>query len=102
MMDTHASPLVLTKLRVPAMRPRIVPRARLIELLALEQGPAVILVCAPAGYGKTTFLTAWAQSLIANGTAVAWYALDPGDDDPIPFGSYLVASFIQALVRCPS
>jgi LuxR family maltose regulon positive regulatory protein len=97
MVDSPATPLVLTKLRLPAVRPRSVARPRLTSLLALEPGAAVTLVCAPAGYGKTTLLAAWAQSLLKSGTAVAWYALDAGDDDPIPFGSYLVSSFIQAL-----
>ncbi len=101
MVDSLASPLVLTKVRVPALRSRIVPRARLTTLLTGEQETAVILVCAPAGYGKTTLLSAWAQSLIKIGTAAAWYALDPGDDDPIPFGAYLVASLLQALGPVP-
>ncbi|MCL4562704.1 MAG: LuxR C-terminal-related transcriptional regulator [Chloroflexi bacterium] len=32
-----------------------------------------------------------------NENAVAWYALDPSDDDSIPFGAYLIASLEQAL-----
>jgi LuxR family maltose regulon positive regulatory protein len=70
---------------------------RLVESLALENGANLILVCAPAGYGKSTLLAEWAQSLLKNEIAVAWYALDPGDDIPVLFGSYLIASFIQAL-----
>ncbi len=97
MMEALASPLVLTKLRVPAARPRNVPRARLVDLLTPENGAGLILVCAPAGYGKTTLLVEWAQSLLKKGVAVAWYALDPSDDDPLPFSSYLIASFLQAL-----
>ena len=100
-METLASPLVLTKLRVPAARPRRIPRARLLEPLGPENGASFILICAPAGYGKTTLLAEWAQSLAINGTAVAWVALDPGDDDPIPFSSYLIASLIQALGPIP-
>jgi LuxR family maltose regulon positive regulatory protein len=96
-MEALTSPLVLTKLHVPTARPRNIPRARLVERLATETGAGLILICAPAGYGKTTLLVEWAQSLLKNGAAVAWYALDPGDDDPIPFGSYLIASFMQAL-----
>jgi len=96
-MDGLDSPLVLTKLRVPAARPRLIPRTRLIDLLDAESGKCFILVCAPTGYGKTTLLAEWAQSLQKNGTAVAWYALDSSDDDPIPFGAYLVASITQAL-----
>jgi len=95
MMDLPASPLILTKLRVPASRSRIVSRVRLLERLTLEA--RLILVCAPAGYGKSTLLTAWSQSLLQQGTAVAWYALDASDDTPSAFGSYLVASLSQAL-----
>jgi LuxR family maltose regulon positive regulatory protein len=100
-MEPPASPLALTKLRVPALRPRLISRARLVDLLTPENGESVILVCAPAGYGKTTLLAEWSHSLLKNGVSVAWYALDPGDDDPIPFRSYMVASFIQALGPLP-
>jgi len=96
-MEETISPLVLTKLRVPTVRGNFVSRARLIDLFTPENGANLILVCAPAGYGKTTLLAEWAHSLIKKGIAVAWYALDPGDDDPIPFRSYLIASFIQTL-----
>src|SRR5512136_1362177 len=97
MTDASVSPLILTKIRVPAPRPRIVPRARLLEQLNLETGYTLVLVCAPAGYGKSTLLTEWSQSLLQNDVAVAWYALDPTDNDPILFGSYLVASLTHAL-----
>ncbi|CAG0926356.1 serine/threonine-protein kinase PknK [Thermoflexales bacterium] len=97
MMNAQSSPLILTKLRVPAPRPRIVPRGRLVEPLTLEPGTGLVLVCAPAGYGKTTLLAEWSQSLLPKGITVAWYALDASDDDPIPFGCYLIASLSQAL-----
>ena len=100
-MNLTGSPLVLTKLRVPAARARLISRGHLVDLLTPKDGARFILVCAPAGYGKTTLLAEWAQSLVKDGTAVAWIALDPGDDDPIPFGSYLIAGFIQALGPIP-
>ena len=96
-MDALASPLILTKYHVPTARPHIVPRTHLVERLTPEAGTGLVLICAPAGYGKTTLLAEWSQSLLQNGVAVAWYALDPSDDDPIPFGAYLVASLAQAL-----
>ncbi|MGB7537364.1 MAG: LuxR C-terminal-related transcriptional regulator [Anaerolineales bacterium] len=82
---------------MPAARPRILPRTRIVERIAAESGAGLILVCAPAGYGKTTLLAEWARSEGQKGTAVAWYALDPGDDSPIPFGTYLVAGLTRAL-----
>jgi LuxR family transcriptional regulator, maltose regulon positive regulatory protein len=97
MTDEPVSPLILTKIRVPAPRPRIVPRARLLESLTFETGTALALICAPAGYGKSTLLTEWSQSLLRSDVAVAWYALDPSDNDPVLFGSYLVASLAHAL-----
>jgi len=96
-MEIPASILVLTKLCAPATRLRMVPRPRLLERLTAETGAPLVLVSAPAGYGKTTLLAAWRQSLLQNGAAVAWYALDASDDDPLLFGSYLVASLEQAL-----
>ncbi len=96
-MDTPASPLLFTKISLPAARLRILPRPRLVGRFMPESGTGLILVCAPAGYGKTTLLAEWARSERQKGTAVAWYALDPSDDSPVLFGSYLVASLIQAL-----
>ncbi len=100
-MNLTGSPLVLTKMRVPAARARLISRAHLVDLLTPKDGASFVLVCAPAGYGKTTLLAEWAQSLVKNGTAVAWVALDPSDDDPIPFSSYLIASLIHALGPIP-
>lgn len=97
MLDLAASSLVLTKLRVPPLRSRIVPRARLVQRFDPQTDASLVLVCAPAGSGKTTLLTQWARSQMQEGAAVAWFAADPSDDDPIPFGSYLVASLMQAL-----
>ncbi len=100
-METQASPLVLTKLRVPAARARLVQRERLVHRLDLDSGAALHLLCAPAGYGKTTVLVEWARALLAQNAAVAWYALDAGDDAPAVFGSYLVASLLEALENAP-
>jgi LuxR family maltose regulon positive regulatory protein len=100
-MKADISPLVLTKLQTPLASKRLVSRTHLVELLSPRDGTNLILVCAPAGYGKTTLLAEWARSLSKTGVAVAWYALDEGDDDPIPFRSYLIAGFIQALGPIP-
>ena len=53
--------LLATKLRLPASRPDLVPRPRLAR--RLEEGPTrgLILVCAPAGYGKTVLLADWSR-----------------------------------------
>lgn len=101
LMDNPDSPLVLTKLRVPAARPNSILRARLVERLTPQIGTRLILVCAPAGYGKTTLLTAWGQSLLHKGIVVSWVALEASDDSPVAFGGYLLASLMQALGPLP-
>ena len=100
-MDTKSSPLVLTKLHIPVVRNHLVSRPRLLDLLQEQKKYRVVLVCAPAGYGKTTLLADWAQSLSKAETVVVWYTLDQGDDDPIPFRAYLVAGLLQALGPLP-
>ena len=92
-----SSTLILTKLRPPAPRLNTVQRARLLQKLALEPGLDLALVCAPAGYGKTTLLVDWTQQLRQAGVVVCWYALDESDNHPVTFGAYLVACLEQAL-----
>ena len=53
--------LLATKLHMPAPRPGLVPRPRLAEQLDEGLTRGVILVCAPAGYGKTVVLADWAR-----------------------------------------
>ena len=54
-------PVLGTKLHVPAMRRRLVSRSRLTDRLRVEPSsmPRLILVSAPAGFGKTTLIAQW-------------------------------------------
>jgi LuxR family maltose regulon positive regulatory protein len=63
-MHRAATPLLATKLFVPAIRPGLVPRPHLIERLneGVRLGRELTLLSAPAGYGKTTLLSEWAHS----------------------------------------
>src|SRR5215471_13086365 len=87
--------LLTTKLHVPPARPGFVSRPRLVH--ALDEGLAKgrVLVCAPAGFGKTALLADWAR---AGGRPVAWLGLDDGDSDPARFWRYAVAALDRA---CP-
>jgi LuxR family maltose regulon positive regulatory protein len=84
-------PLLTTKLYVPRVRRDVVSRPRLVERLneGLHRGHRLALVSAPAGYGKTTLLSAWVATF---GQPVAWLALDSGDNDPARFLAYLLAA----------
>ena len=86
-----------TKLRFPPIRAERVARPRLIARLdeALALGHRLMLVSAPAGFGKTTLLTDWAHSLLhrrPSAARVAWLSLDSGDNDVARFVAYLVGA----------
>ena len=84
-----AAPLLTTKLYVPPVRPEMVPRPRLIEHLDAGLERKLTLVSAPAGYGKTTLVSAW---LRAADVPLAWLSLDEGDNDLVRFFTYLIAA----------
>ena len=71
--------LVVSKLHRPLVRPGTVRRSPLLERLAQGDQHPIVSVVAPAGYGKTTLLSQWAES---NGQAFAWVSVDEGDNDP--------------------
>ncbi|MEJ2736904.1 MAG: LuxR C-terminal-related transcriptional regulator [Anaerolineae bacterium] len=96
-----ATTLLNTKLYIPPARPDLVPRPRLIEQLnaCLGQSPPgfgrkLSLICAPAGFGKTTLLIQWirACSRLEPQVAAAWLSLDRGDNDPNRFWTYVIAA----------
>jgi LuxR family transcriptional regulator, maltose regulon positive regulatory protein len=81
--------LLATKLYVPGPRPGFVARPRLAGAL----GGGLVLVCAPAGFGKTALLADWVRS---DGRPVAWLSLDAGDNDPVRFWRHVVAALDRA------
>src|SRR4051812_2858988 len=83
--------LVTTKLHVPQPRPGLVARSEPLARLAAEADGRLTLVCAPAGWGKSLLLTEWHASA-AETRPFAWVSLDPGDDDPVRFWSYVIGA----------
>src|SRR4051794_685366 len=82
-------PILATKLYIPLPSPTVVPRPRLLEQLNAGLQRKLTLVSAPAGFGKTTLVSAW----VADGDRpVAWLSLDEGDSDPTRFLTYLVTA----------
>ncbi|RYU15082.1 LuxR C-terminal-related transcriptional regulator [Nocardioides iriomotensis] len=89
-----SSPLLETKLYAARVRRRSVPRPRLADRLAQGLAGRLLLVSAPAGFGKTTALAQWVEGSAgsAEPPAVAWVSLDAGDNDVRTFCRYLVAA----------
>ena len=79
--------ILATKFVIPRNPAQMVPRPRLLQP---EESARIRLVCAPAGYGKTTLISSWAH---ATQSPLVWLSLDSGDNDPVRF----LMHFIRAI-----
>jgi LuxR family maltose regulon positive regulatory protein len=79
--------LLATKLFAPRPRPGFVARPRLVQGLDDGLARGLVLVSAPAGFGKTSLLADWALR-----RPVAWLSLDAGDNDPVRFWRHATAA----------
>lgn len=88
--------LFLTKLTLPPVRPSSINRQRLLDLVNNISDPHVLLVSAPAGFGKTTLLTEWCHhTQRQDSSRIGWISLDEGDNEPTRFAAYLAAALSQ-------
>jgi len=85
--------LLSTKITIPRTQLKLVERPHLVAQLNSGLRRRLTLVSAPAGFGKTTLVAAWADGL---DVPTAWLSLDDGDNDPVRFLSYLIAAFDHA------
>jgi LuxR family maltose regulon positive regulatory protein len=81
--------LIQTRLHIPPLRAKHIQRPRLFSSLEQALERKLILLSAPAGYGKTTLLSAWARR---TSWPVAWFSLDRGDNDRTRFFTYLLSA----------
>ena len=88
-----------TKLHVPRPPSTFVSRPRLTERLERARPGTVVLVCAPAGSGKSVLVADWCRH---RSSPVAWLSLDADDNDPIRFWRHLAASLDRALADDPA
>ena len=89
-----STPLLETKLFLPRPRGGLVPRPRLRDRLHHGLASKLMLVSAPAGFGKTTLLIDWMAAVSDSDgeTSTAWLSLDAGDNDPATFWTYVIAA----------
>lgn len=86
--------LLASKLFIPPLRPSLVPRPRLVQVLneGLSTKRRLTLVSAPAGFGKTTLVVDWLRQ---TKLPAAWLSLEEADNDLPRFLAYLGAAFQQ-------
>jgi LuxR family transcriptional regulator, maltose regulon positive regulatory protein len=86
--STRRLPFLATKI-VPARPAGLVARPRLLAILSELPGKRVCVIKAPAGLGKTSLASAWAEQLGQNGHSVAWLTIDSDDDEATRFLFYV-------------
>ncbi len=104
-----ALPLLATKLHRPRLAAPLVPRPRLLAHLTAGLDQGLLLISAPAGYGKSTVVNQWLDTV---DLPWAWIALDEHDSDLATFVSYLLAALrsvypeagqtVETLLRAPA
>jgi LuxR family transcriptional regulator, maltose regulon positive regulatory protein len=87
------SSLIATKLQIPPLTRHLIPRAHLVDAVERDiRHVKLVLVSAPAGYGKTTLLAQWARVSCAS---VVWLSVDADDNDRERFFRYLLTAWEQ-------
>jgi len=92
------SPVLVTKLFIPASRPELVPRPRLTEQLRTGLDRKLTLISAPAGFGKTTLVAKFLNNIQGESHTgdqsyqIAWLSLDENDNDDTRFLTYFVTA----------
>jgi LuxR family maltose regulon positive regulatory protein len=81
--------ILATKLFLPQTQHKLVPRPQLIERLDAALTYPVTVISAPAGSGKTSALRTW---VARHEASIAWLSLDPEDNDPTRFWTYVIAA----------
>jgi LuxR family maltose regulon positive regulatory protein len=90
-METEIN-LLHTKFYLPKAREQLVHRSRLTHLLEEGLQGRMVLLSAPAGYGKTSLLADWTQEFHH---PTAWLTLDENDNDTARFMEYFFHSFFN-------
>ena len=100
-------PILQTKLSLPLLPERLLARFQLQQSLSRHAWRKLLLVVAPAGYGKSTLLAMWLSGsrqrrktqtqVTGGGRRTAWLSLEDDDDEPHRFMTYLLASLRMAV-----
>ncbi|NTW45265.1 MAG: hypothetical protein HGB14_12760, partial [Anaerolineaceae bacterium] len=96
---TLTTPLLATKFYIPAFNAELLKRDHLRKQLdeGIQPGKSLILVCAPAGYGKTTLLSDWVSSHKSSQLRFAWLSLESSENDFVHFFITIAAALEKHL-----
>ena len=91
----HYPPSAPTRFRPPTFNRPTVPRQRILDRLGSGRRPKLVLIHAPAGYGKSTLAAQWGEILTRQGLKGAWLAIDSDDNNT----DWFLAHLIEAIRR---
>src|SRR6202163_189544 len=96
----HVHPIIQGKLFPATGARKPLPRPRLDSSSDVLDGIfPVVVVAAPAGYGKSTLMARWHAKLLERGASCAWLSLDEDDNDATRFLRHLIAALQMASAR---
>jgi LuxR family maltose regulon positive regulatory protein len=100
--SSAARAILSSKLNPPVTSPSQVSRSKVRELVHSAQWVKLILVRAPAGFGKTTAMVQCRSQFEESGVDTAWLTLDSGDNDASRFLACLAAAVTQMTAEPPA
>ena len=86
--------IIRTKLNAPTLRKEVVPRENITQRLQEAGKYKLVLVTAPAGFGKTTAAVGY---LWDTHVPHAWFSIDEDDNDPVKFWRYVIAALADGI-----
>jgi ATP/maltotriose-dependent transcriptional regulator MalT len=93
----HYPPSAPTRFRPPTFTRPTVRRHRILERLGSGRRPKLVLIHAPAGYGKSTLAAQWGEVLTRDGLKGAWLAIDSDDNNVVWFLAHLIEAIRRTL-----
>jgi ATP/maltotriose-dependent transcriptional regulator MalT len=93
----HYPPSAPTRFRPPTFTRPTVPRRRILDRLGSGPRPKLVLIHAPAGYGKSTLAAQWTEALTRQGVKTAWLAIDSDDNNTVWFLAHLIEAIRRTL-----
>ena len=91
--------LITTKLNIPIVSSKLIKRPNLFKKLNEYLKYKLILINAPAGYGKTALITSWLSQKQKRKEVITWLSLDEEDNDSEVFWSYFLVSLYRNIEK---